>query len=70
MPLRDDLLNPIPGDNPSGASLRYDKVYDQIKEARTEDDPTLPSGAWERQVKKADFQLVIKLGGRSSGHQE
>jgi len=65
VPLRDDLLNPIPGDNPSGASLRYDKVYDQIKEARTEDDPTLPSGAWERQVKKADFQLVIKLAGEA-----
>jgi len=65
VPLRDDLLNPIPGDNPSGASLRYDKVYDQIKEARTEDDATLPSGAWERQVKKADFQLVIKLAGEA-----
>ncbi|HTZ90238.1 MAG TPA: type VI secretion system protein TssA [Alloacidobacterium sp.] len=65
MPLRDDLLNPIPGDNPSGASLRYEKVYDQIKEARTEDDDTLPSGAWERQVKKADFALVIKLAGEA-----
>ncbi|QNI33798.1 type VI secretion system protein TssA [Alloacidobacterium dinghuense] len=65
MPLRDDLLNPIPGDNPSGASLRYDKIYDQIKEARTEDDDSLPSGAWERTVKKADFNLVIKLAGEA-----
>lgn len=65
MPLRDDLLNPIPGDNPSGANLRYEKVYDQIKEARTEDDESLPSGAWERQIKKADFALVIKLGGEA-----
>jgi type VI secretion system protein ImpA len=63
VPLRDDLLNPIPGDNPSGANLRYEKVYDQIKEARTEDDASLPSGAWERQIKKADFALVIKLAG-------
>ena len=65
MPLRDDLLNPIAGDNPSGVSLRYDKVYDQIKEARTEDDDSIPSGEWQRQVKKADFNLVIKLGGEA-----
>lgn len=65
MPLRDDLLNPIPGDNPSGANLRYDKVYDQIKEARTEDDDSLPSGAWERTIKKADFGMVIKLAGEA-----
>jgi len=65
VPLRDDLLNPIPGDNPSGVSLRYERVYDQIKEARTEDDESIPSGAWERQSKKADFALVIKLGGEA-----
>lgn len=65
MPLRDDLLNPIPGDNPSGASLRYERVYDQIKEARTEDDESIPTGAWQRQAKKADFALVIKLAGEA-----
>lgn len=65
VPLRDDLLNPIPGENPSGANLRYEKVYDQIKEARTEDDESIPTGAWSRQVKKADFNLVIKLAGEA-----
>ncbi|MGB6721227.1 MAG: type VI secretion system protein TssA, partial [Terracidiphilus sp.] len=65
MPLRDDLLNPIAGENPSGANLRYEKVYDQIKEARTEDDESIPSGAWARQAKKADFNLVIKLAGEA-----
>ena len=63
MPLRDDLLNPIPGDNPSGVSLRYERIYDQIKEARTEDDDSIPAGAWERTAKKADYPLVIKLAG-------
>ncbi len=63
MPLRDDLLNPIPGDKPAGASLRYERIYDQIKEARTEDDDSIPSGGWERAVKKADYALVIKLAG-------
>ncbi len=65
MPLRDDLLNPIAGDKPSGNSLRYDKVYDQIKEARTEDDESIPSGAWARTIKRADFNLVIKLAGEA-----
>jgi type VI secretion system protein ImpA len=65
VPLRDDLLNPVPGDNPSGVSLRYERIYDQIKEARTEDDESLPTGAWQRQAKKADFPLVIKLAGEA-----
>ena len=65
MPLRDDLLNPIAGDNPSGANLRYEKVYDQIKEARTEDDDTIPTGAWARTIKKADYNQVIKLAGEA-----
>jgi type VI secretion system protein ImpA len=65
VPLRDDLLNPIAGDNPSGANLRYEKVYDQIKEARTEDDDTIPTGAWARSIKKADHNQVIKLAGEA-----
>jgi len=65
VPLRDDLLNPIPGDNPTGVSLRYERIYDQIKEARTEDDDSIPAGAWERVAKKADHPLVIKLAGEA-----
>src|ERR1035438_8381521 len=34
MPLPDNLLNPIPGENPSGEDLRYAPIYDQVKEAR------------------------------------
>nr|WP_255551326.1 type VI secretion system protein TssA [Granulicella sp. dw_53] len=59
--MREDLLAPLVGDNPAGSSLRYDRVYDQIKEARTEEDESLPAGAWERQAKRADFKLVAKL---------
>jgi len=61
MPLRDDLLNPIPGDNPSGKNLRYDPIYDKIKEARREDDDSIPVGEWATQLKKADWPQVIKL---------
>ncbi|HET9743030.1 MAG TPA: type VI secretion system protein TssA [Terriglobales bacterium] len=63
--LRDDLLTPIPGSNPSGESLRYDPVYDKIKEARQEDDDDAPQGEWQRARKKADFPLVIKLAGEA-----
>jgi type VI secretion system protein ImpA len=64
MPLREDLLTPIEGENPSGADLYYDKVFDQIKEARREDEDDLPEGDWERsQKKKADHRSVIKLAG-------
>lgn len=60
MPLRDDLLNPIPGENPSGANLRYDPVTDKIKEARRED-LDVPQGEWKTALKTADYPLAIKL---------
>jgi type VI secretion system protein ImpA len=61
MPLRDDLLNPIPGDIPSGANLRYDPVTDKIKEARRED-LDVPQGDWKTALKTADYPAVIKMG--------
>ncbi len=63
MPIREDLLGPIAGDNPSGPNLYYDKVFEQIKEARVEEDDSLPTGQWARTVKKADRLLVIKQAG-------
>ena len=59
MPLREDLLNPIPGDNPCGVSLRYDPIYDKIKEARREEDD-LSQGVWQHERKVADHPFVIK----------
>jgi len=60
MPLRDDLLNPIPGENPSGANLRYDPITDKIKEARRED-VDAPQGEWKTALKTADYPAVIKM---------
>ena len=54
-----ELLNPIPGTNPSGQYLRY-VVYDEIKEARREDDD-LDQGIWTFERKKVDFAKVLKL---------
>jgi type VI secretion system protein ImpA len=60
MALPDGLLNPIPGDSPSGKNLRYDPILDKLKEARREEE-ILPQGAWTYEVKKADYSQVIKL---------
>ncbi len=62
MPLRGDLLNPIPGPSAAGTDLRYDPLYDKIKDARREDDGG-PLGDWQRPRKAADFALVAKLAG-------
>jgi type VI secretion system protein ImpA len=58
--LVDDLLQPIAGDNPSGTDLRYDKVYDDIREARREDED-LNQGAWQTERKVADLPKAISL---------
>src|SRR5215467_15835667 len=60
MSLRDDLLKPIAGPNPGGVDLRYDPIYDKIKEARREDDDA-PQGEWTTTRKVAEWPLVIKL---------
>lgn len=60
-----EFLNPVNADNPSGVNLYYDAVYDQIKEARREDDPTLSQGIWETDLQKADWPLVEELVSRA-----
>jgi type VI secretion system protein ImpA len=60
MPEIERFLEPIPGGNPCGENLYYSPVYDKIREARRQEDAG-PMGAWEREVKSADFKLVIKL---------
>ncbi len=54
------LLQPISPEQPSGVDLRYQPVTDQIKEARRQEDD-LAQGVWKRDVKLADYALVIKL---------
>lgn len=60
MPFPDDLLNPIEGPNPSGANLRYDPVYDKIKEARREEAQP-PPGMTEQDRKVSDNNQIIRL---------
>jgi type VI secretion system protein ImpA len=63
MPLREDILAPIAGENPSGVDLRYDTkllIYDKIKEARRQDDE-LAQGAWQTERKTANWPVAFKL---------
>lgn len=61
------LLAPLPGDDPAGPALRYDRVMSEIRAAREADDPSLPQGEWERPLKKADWPLVAQLCGAVLG---
>jgi type VI secretion system protein ImpA len=55
------LLTPISGARPAGESLRYAGIFDQIQDARREDDPTLPQGVWKTDLKRADWKEVERL---------
>jgi type VI secretion system protein ImpA len=57
----EQLLAPIPGAHPSGDSLRYEGAYDQIGEARREDDAALTQGVWKSELKRADWNQVEQI---------
>lgn len=54
------LLRPISDENPSGESLRYSGLYDEISEARRADE-VLNQGEWQTELKVADYRRVIDL---------
>jgi type VI secretion system protein ImpA len=56
----DALLQPISDENPAGESLRYSGLYDEISEARRADE-ALAQGAWQTELKVADYPKVIDL---------
>jgi type VI secretion system protein ImpA len=60
MPLREDILAPIAGENPSGIDLRYDPRLEKIKEARRQDDE-LAQGEWQTERKTANWPQLVKL---------
>lgn len=55
------LLAPVSEGNGAGVSLRYEPVYQQIRDARKQDDSSLPMGDWERPLVKADWKRVAAL---------
>lgn len=54
----DSLLAPIESSMPAGKSVRGNGVYNAIEQARRQDDPSLPMGAWEHDLKRADWDKV------------
>ena len=56
-----EYLQDISPDKPCGEYLKYDPIYDQIKEEKREDDPRLPQGVWQIEIKKANWKAVIDL---------
>jgi len=56
------FLLPLQGpEGPAGPPLRYDPVCARIREARTEEDASLPMGEWTRPLKKADWRTAEML---------
>lgn len=60
----EQLLEPISQDSPCGEDLSFSPEFDAIAEARRADDPTLAQGAWQTELKTADWPAVIETGNR------
>lgn len=56
----DSLLKPCPSEDPAGISIRYEPVYDQLKELRREDE-VIPGGIWATKAKTADWEGVARI---------
>lgn len=54
------LLAPLEGESPAGVDLQYDRLHDEIREARRADE-RLEQGEWKRMQKQADWGLVERL---------
>lgn len=65
----DALLAPIDPSAPCGQPARRCPSYAALCEARRQDDPTLPLGAWERELKRADWGAVSLLIGHALQHE-
>lgn len=58
-----------PLDEESGVYLRYEPVYDEIREARREDDTQLSQGVWQTDYKRANWIAVEHLCVDALTHQ-
>ncbi|WP_269791095.1 type VI secretion system protein TssA [Stenotrophomonas sp. Iso1] len=57
---QDALLAPISDNAPTGEDLSFSIEFDRIIEKRRADDPTLDQGAWQTDIKYADWQGVLR----------
>lgn len=56
-----DFLQPISAEQPAGSALKETPVYAEIQQARSADDPNLPRGVWEYDLKRSDWSKVCEL---------
>lgn len=56
-----ELLAPIPGDDPAGSDASFSDLFDRIREARRADDPNLAQGDWQTELKVADWREAQAL---------
>lgn len=54
----DTLKKPISDNFPSGEDMSFSYEFDEIKEARRSDDPSLSQGDWVTDLKEADWNKV------------
>ncbi|WP_434155573.1 type VI secretion system protein TssA [Pseudomonas sp. JZ134] len=61
------LVDPLPGQSPTGSDIKHTLEYDALKEARREDDSTLPTGVWQKEPKRVNWSEVEKQASRLLG---
>ncbi len=57
----ESLLAPVSDDQPGGRNMEYEQVYNEIREARESDPDYLPQGEWATELRKADWNKVVRL---------
>lgn len=55
----EQLLIPISDSKPCGEDMAFSPELDAIAHARKFDDPSLAQGAWETELKEADWEFVV-----------
>lgn len=54
------ILQPIEGAAPAGEDIAFSSEIDEIARARVSDDPSLDQGAWETELREADWGFVAR----------
>ncbi|HEU4852489.1 MAG TPA: type VI secretion system ImpA family N-terminal domain-containing protein [Telluria sp.] len=54
------MLKPIDVAMPSGEDISFSSAIDEIAKARVSDDPSLDQGAWETDLREADWGFVAR----------
>lgn len=57
----EDFTRPFDEEMPCGPDLRVNGLFTEIVEARRADDPDLPRGDWQIELKRADWNRVTEL---------